>query len=144
MKSDDFLVPGSMKFMRFLKEPGVKNYFVTGAVVEKGMGMYEEVESLGFKIGKDKLIEDIYGSTWTEKIPKEAVKRLLKQLNLDGKNVLVVGDGRAEISAGVQMGSVMVSRLPKEADYQCKLHRTLGTNIIIDDYLNGDLFDIFE
>lgn len=108
------------------------------------MGMYEKVESLGFKIGKDELIEDIYGSTWTEKIPKEAVKRLLKQLNLDGKNVLVVGDGRVEISAGVQMGSVMVSRLPKEADYQCKLHKTPGTNIIIDDYLNGDLFDIFE
>ena len=108
---------------------------------KKGMGMYEKVESLGFKIGKDELIEDIYGSTWTEKIPKEAVKRLLKQLNLDGKNVLVVGDGRVEISAGVQMGSVMVSRLPKEADYQCKLHKT---NIIIDDYLNGDLFDIFE
>ena len=37
-KSDDFLVPGSMKFMRFLKEPGVKNYFVTGAVVEKRDG----------------------------------------------------------------------------------------------------------
>ena len=57
------MVPGSMEFMKFLKEHGVKNYFVTGAVVEKGMGMYEEVESLGFKIGKDELIDDIYGST---------------------------------------------------------------------------------
>lgn len=141
----DFLVPGSMEFMKFLKEHGVKNYFVTGAVVEKGMGMYEEVESLGFKIGKDGLIEDIYGSTWTEKIPKDAVmKRLLRQLNLEGKNVLVVGDGRAEIYAGVQMGSVTVSRLPKEAVYQRGLHKKLGTNIIVDDYLNRELFDIFE
>lgn len=59
----DFLVPGSMEFIKFLKERGIKNYFVTGAVVEKGIGIYREVESLGFKIGKDELIDDIYGST---------------------------------------------------------------------------------
>lgn len=142
---NDFLVPGSMKFMKFLNEHGVKNYFVTGAVVEKGMGMYEEVESLGFKIGNGELIENIYGSTWTEKIPKNVVmERLLRQLGLDGKNILVVGDGRAEVSAGAQMGSVIISRLPENAHYQRELHKKLGTNIIVDDYLNRKLFDIFE
>lgn len=141
----DFLVPGSMEFMKFLKEHGVKNYFVTGAVVEKGMGMYEEVEGLGYKIGKGEVIENIYGSNWTEKIPKEVVmKRLVKELGIDGKNVLVVGDGRAEIFAGTKMGALVISRLPKSAKYQRELHKKLGANIITEDYLNKDLFEIFE
>ena len=89
-----FQVPGSVEFMKFLKDNGVKNYFVTGAVVEKGMGMHEEVEGLGYKIGKGELVEDILGSTWTEKMPKEMVmKKLRNDLGVDGKNVLVVGDG---------------------------------------------------
>ena len=140
-----FQVDGSMEFMEFLKEHGVKNYFVTGAVVEKGMGMHEEVETLGYKIGKGELVEDIIGSTWTEKIPKEAVmKKLRAELNIDGKNVLVVGDGRAEIFAGREMGALVISRLPKEAGYQRKLHEELGTNIIIEDYSNEELYEIFE
>lgn len=140
----DFLVAGSMEFIKFLKDHGVKNYFVTGAVVEKGMGMYEEVESLGFKIGSGEIIENIYGSTWTEKIPKEVVmKRLLNNLGLDGRNVLVVGDGRAEITAGAQMKSLIISRLPEEASYQRELHKKLGTNIIIRNYLTDDLYKIF-
>ena len=134
-----------MEFMKFLKEKGVKNYFVTGAVVEKGMGMHEEVEALGYKIGTGELVEDIIGSTWTEKIPKEVVmKRLLEELNINGKNILVVGDGRAEILAGAEMGAVVISRLPQNAEYQRKLHKELGSNIIIEDYLNKDLFEILK
>ena len=142
---EEFLVPGAMEFLKFLKDKGVKNYFVTGAVVEKGMGMYEEVLSLGFEIGEGKLAEDIIGSTWTEKMPKEMVmKKLLKELGINGKNVLVVGDGRAEISAGAEMGSVVISRLPIEAEHQRKLHKQLGSNIIIEDYKNKKLFEMFE
>ena len=139
-----FRVEGSMKFMEYLKAHGVKSYFVTGAVVEKGMGMYEEVETLGYKIGPGKIAEDIIGSTWTEKMPKDAVmKSLLKKLGISGDNVLVVGDGRAEISAGVKMGAVTVSRLPVSAEYQRKLHRNLGTNIITDNYTCDELYQIF-
>lgn len=142
---ESFQVDGSMNFMKFLKDHGVKNYFVTGAVVEKGMGMHEEVEVLGYKIGEGELVEDIIGSTWTEKIPKEAVmKKLRKELNIEGKNILVVGDGRAEISAGCEMGALVISRLPKDATYQRKLHKELGTNIIIENYLEKELFEIFK
>lgn len=142
---DKFRIAGSMEFMNYLKDNGVKNYFVTGAVVEKGMGMHEEVETLGYEIGEGKLAEDIIGSTWTEKMPKDMVmKKLLKELGADGKNVLVVGDGRAEISAGVEMGAVVMSRLPKEAAYQRELHKKLGTNIIIEDYLNPDIKEILK
>lgn len=140
-----FQVPGSVEFMRFLKENGVKNYFVTGAVVEKGMGMHEEVEELGYEIGEGELVEDILGSTWTEKMPKEMVmKKLREDLGVDGKNVLVVGDGRAEILAGAEMNALVISRLPKSAEYQRKLHKELGAHIIVEDYLSKDLFEIFK
>lgn len=142
---NEFRISGSMEFLQFLKDNGVKNYFVTGAVVEKGMGMHQEVETLGYKIGKGELVEDIIGSTWTEKMPKDMVmKKLLKELGVKGENVLVVGDGRAEIQAGVQMGAFVVSRLPENADFQRELHKKLGTNVIIKDFCDKEFLELFK
>ena len=146
---EEFLIPGSKDFMRYLHDNGVKNYFVTGAVVDKTidppMGMYEEVLGLGFEIGEGKEVEDIYGSTWEEKIPKEEVmKRLVKALGINGENVLVVGDGRSEITAGVSLGAVTVSILPMEAKRQRELHTELGTNMIVRDYTSDDLKKIIK
>lgn len=142
---EEFRIAGSMDFLQFLKNNGVKNYFVTGAVVQKGMGMHQEVEALGYEIGEGKLIEDIIGSTWTEKMPKNMVmQKLLKDLNIKGENVLVVGDGRAEIQAGVQMGAFVISRLPKSAIFQRELHKKLGTNMIVEDFLAPEFKEIFK
>ena len=146
---EEFLVKGSKEFMNYLHENGVKNYFVTGAVVDKSvvppMGMYEEVLGIGFEIGEGKQVEDILGSTWEEKIPKDEVMfRLVKELGVSGENVLVVGDGRSEISAGVKLGAVTLSILPKKALRQRELHKELGTNIIVENYLNEDLIKIFK
>lgn len=142
---NEFRINGSIEFLKMLKDNGVKNYFVTGAVVEKGMGMHEEVEALGYKIGKDELVEDIIGSTWTEKMPKDMVmQKLLKELGVKGENVLVIGDGRAEIQAGVQMGAFVVSRLPENADFQRELHKKLGTNIIIKDFCDKEFLSLFK
>ena len=136
---DRFIVSGSKEFLSYLYEKGVKNYFVTGAVVEKGMGMHEEVETLGFEIGNGKIVEDLIGSTWTDKIPKDQImEKLLATLGADGKNVLVVGDGRSEISAGVKMGALCVSRLEKTDTFRRNLHKTLGSNIVVESYLEED------
>jgi phosphoglycolate phosphatase-like HAD superfamily hydrolase len=140
-----FQVKGSFDFLKFLHENGVKNYFVTGAVVEKGMGMHEEVEALGYTIGQGELIEDIIGSTWTEKKPKDAVmKDLIKELNISGENILVIGDGRAEIQAGVELGTLVISRLPENATYQRELHKKLGTNLIVEDFTSKQFYDLFK
>ncbi len=142
---EKFRVKGSYDFLGFLHKNGVKNYFVTGAVVEKGMGMHEEVETLGYSIGKGELIEDIIGSTWTEKKPKDAVmKDLIKELNVSGENVLVIGDGRAEIQAGVELGAVVISRLPESAKYQRELHKKLGTNAIVEDFTSEEFYELFN
>lgn len=140
---DKFTVEGSKRFLGHLHECGVKNYFVTGAVVERGMGMFEEVEALGFKIGKGEMIEDIIGSTWTEKLPKDVImEKLLLSLGASGENVLVTGDGRAEISAGHKMGALCISRLGTSEDYKRKLHVSLGTHIILDNFNAKDLYDM--
>lgn len=142
---EKFIVDGSPEFLKFLHDNGVKNYFVTGAVVEKGMGMHEEVEALGFKMGKGEIIEDIIGSTWTEKLPKDVImERLLATLGAKGENVLVVGDGRSEISAGVKMGALCVSRLGKSEDYKRALHKRLGTDIIVESFKDGDFTELME
>ena len=70
--------------------------------------------------------------------------RLVKELGIDGKNVLVVGDGRSEISAGVKLGAVTLSILPITALRQRELHKELGTNIIIPNYLASDLTEIIK
>lgn len=140
-----FRIPGSLDFLTFLHRNGVKNYFVTGAVVQKGMGMHEEVVTLGYPIGPGRMVEDIIGSTWTEKLPKDVImQRLAKQLGLSGAEVLVVGDGRSEISAGVGMGAVCISRLAETAVYQRRLHKQLGTNILIADYNDPRLYAMFS
>lgn len=142
---DRFIVSGSKEFLNYLYEHGVKNYFVTGAVVEKGMGMHEEVETLGFKVGKGEVIEDLIGSTWTDKIPKDQImEKLLEKLGADGKNVLVIGDGRSEISAGVKMGALCVSRLEKKDAFRRELHTRLGTNILVESYLEEDFMDLMK
>ena len=142
---EKYLVQGSMEFMRFLKEKGVKNYFVTGAVVEKGMGMHEEVMSLGFEIGEGLMVEDIIGSSWDKKLPKDVImEKLAAEMKIDGANILVLGDGRAEIAAGVKMGALTVSRLDKNATRQRTLHQKLGTNIIIESYNDPDFCALFE
>lgn len=67
--------------------------------------------------------------------------RYLKELGAKGSEVLVVGDGRAEIQAGVQMGAFVVSRLPEEAVYQRKLHESMGTDLIVVDYYDEKLYN---
>ena len=72
------------------------------------------------------------------------MSRLVTKLGIRGENVLVVGDGRSEILAGVKMGAVTLSILPKTAKRQRELHKRLGTNMIISDYTPLDLKEIFR
>ncbi|MBR2358326.1 MAG: HAD family hydrolase [Lentisphaeria bacterium] len=134
-------VPGSMDFMEFLHQNGVKNYFVTGAVVEydehghaQGF-MAEEVETLGYKIGNGGVIDGFYGSAWDKKEPKnEIMQKLCKTMAVNPENLLIVGDGRSEIAAAVELGAVAISRLDKAALRAREIHRQIGTGLIVEDY----------
>lgn len=138
-------VPGSIKFMEHLKSLGCVNYFVTGAVVYKNGGMLEEVEACGFDVGSGKLVESMRGSSWDKKMPKDDwIKAIIKEENLDPKKVFIVGDGRTEIKVGVEMGAVVLSRLPKDEKLQRKIQIDLGTNIIVQDYTDPALYKMIS
>ncbi len=148
---DRFLVPGSVRFLSFLQQKGVVNYFITGAVVEKDGhgqargGIYDEVVALGLEVGTGKLVENIYGSTWERKEPKvEVMHSLCDRLAVVPSSILVVGDGRSEIDAGHKMGSVCISRLGEFATRHRQLHRALGTHLIVADFSDPGLYGLFE
>lgn len=134
-------VRGSIDFLRFLTELDIKNYFVTGAVVEYDKNnvpfgsMYEEIIALEYPIGQGEIIENLYGSSWNQRLPKNIImNQICKKENINPENVLIVGDGRSEIDAGVKMGAVTISRLPTESLIHRELHKKLGTNLIISEY----------
>ena len=134
-------VKGSMDFMDFLHRNNVKNYFVTGAVVEYDVNgcatgfMAEEVETLGYKIGQNEVIDGFYGSAWDKKEPKnEIMQKLCKKLNIAPENLLIIGDGRSEIAAAVELGALAISRLDSNALRAREIHRQIGTDLIVEDY----------
>lgn len=128
-------VPGSMEFIKYLHEIGCLNYFVTGAVVYEGGGMLEEVQAVGFEVGPGKMIEELHGSSWDRKMPKDEVMRdLYEKAKIDPLRVVVVGDGRTEIKAGVDMGSVTISRLARTEKRLREIHTALGVHILLEDY----------
>jgi phosphoglycolate phosphatase-like HAD superfamily hydrolase len=128
-------VPGSLEFLAHLHSLGCTNYFVTGAVIYADGGMFEEVAALGFRVGPGRLVHSLEGSSWDRKEPKDEVMRdLCRREGIDPTDVLVVGDGRTEIRAGIDMGCVVMSRLPEDAVRPRALHRELGTNYILPDF----------
>ena len=60
------------------------------------------------------------------------------------KYVLVIGDGRSEISAGVKMGALCISRLEKTDTYRRNLHKNLGSNIVVESYLEKDFLELMK
>ncbi len=134
-------VAGALEFMEHLKKVGCVNYFVTGAVIYAEGGMKEEVEAVGFEVGPGKLVESLRGSSWDKKMPKDDwIKAVVQEENLDPADVLIVGDGRTEIKVGVEMGSVTISRLPKHEKRQREIQIGLGTNLVMLDYTDPDLY----
>ena len=141
-------VPGSLALLERLHRAGVKSYFVTGAVItdaDPPTGMLEEVVAVGIEVGKGKMVEALWGSTWDRKMPKdEVMQELLAKLGVLGANVLVIGDGRSEVQAGVQLGAAVMSRLPAAAKRQRELHRQLNTNYIVPDYTEPALIRLLR
>ena len=105
--------------------------------------MAEEVAVLGYEIGSGKLVERCCGSCWGEKQPKiEIMRQLCEHDHIAPENLLVVGDGRSEVFAGVEMGALVISRLDANALRAREIHREIGCNLIVRDYQN--IRNIFE
>lgn len=133
-------VPGGLEFMKHLHSVGVVNYFVTGAVVFEGGGMFEEVQACGYEVGPGKTAEALYGSSWDKKMPKgEVIADLFQSHGISPETTLIIGDGRTEIMAGAEMGCVCLSRVSGVEENQRKLHVQLGTHMMVQDYTDPAL-----
>ena len=109
---ENWRVPGSMRFLRELRQAGIRN-----------------------EIGPGRLLEGLVGSSWQEKLPKRQIMlNLCRKLGISPEHLLVVGDGRSEIASGVEFGAVTVSRLPASASRAREIHTALKTNFILDRY----------
>jgi phosphoglycolate phosphatase-like HAD superfamily hydrolase len=137
-------VPGALEFMEYLRDIKVRNFFVTGSVVSDG-GMADDVAALGYPVGPGELVEDLVGCPWDRKWPKnEVMADLCQRLSLDPATTLILGDGRSEIKAGVDMGAVTISRLDASAARLRQLHRQIGANLILADFADPVLRQVIR
>ncbi len=138
---DKWRVKGSIEFLKFLHDNGVKNYFITGAVVEYASDgtpqgtMVEEIATLGLMPAGNGIVTKLAGSTWKEKLPKEKIMmEICRKENIAPAQLLIVGDGRSEIAAGVAMGALAMSRLDENSLRAREIHKALGTHLIVSKY----------
>ena len=136
---DEYLMAGSVEFLKALKANGVRIYVASGTdhpdvVTEaKALGVYE-------------LFDEIAGAPLHEEnCSKEAVlKRLISDHGLSGSQVVVVGDGKVEIMLGRNAGAFTIGLASDENARQgvnpVKRERLIkaGADLITGDFLDKD------
>ncbi len=100
--AEDYLIQGSLEFIRGLSEKGVTLYIASGS---DHADVVREARALGIT---GYFRDGIYGALdASESNGKERViQRILDDHHLSGKELLVVGDGPVEIIEGRQRGAI--------------------------------------
>lgn len=134
--AEEYLVPGSLWFLRYLRDAGIKIYIASGTDDED---LQKEVKLLG----ASPLICLAKGAPNHEKsCSKEAVLReILKTEKTSPENLLVVGDGKVEISLGNQAGAFTLGVASDEKNFSGAFHQKkleklekAGADCIIPDF----------
>ncbi len=101
--NDEFLIRGSIEFLKMLHGKGIDIHIASGT---DDADLKKEVELLGVM----PYVKSVNGAPYRQKnCSKEAViKKLLSDDNLSAGNILVVGDGKVEISLGNKAGAITV------------------------------------
>lgn len=97
----EYLVPGSLWFLRYLRDAGVKIYVASGT---DDADLQTEVELLGIS----PYIRYAKGSPYRQKgcSKEQVIRQLLTSEGIGGDELLVAGDGKVEIALGRQAGGV--------------------------------------
>ena len=105
----DFLVPGSVEYLRLLREHGAALYIASGT---DDANLRREAELLGIRA----LVTEVRGAPHRQKnCSKEAVIRALTEDGrFRGRGLMVVGDGKVEIRLGHEKGAVTVGLATRE------------------------------
>ena len=137
---EDFTMKGAVAFLHTLKEKGVRIYLASGT--DKG-DVINEAKSLGY----DALFDGgIYGSVGdiSKYSKKMVIADIISKNNLEGNELLVIGDGPVEIkecrkAGGIAIGiaSDEVRRYGLNKDKRSRLIKS-GAQIIISDFSQYD------
>ena len=142
---EDFTMRGAVNFLHKLKEKGVRIYLASGTDKED---VINEAKSLGY----DALFDGgIYGSVGdiSKYSKKMVIADIITKNNLEGNELLVIGDGPVEIkecrkAGGIAIGiaSDEVRRYGLNKDKRSRLIKS-GAQIIISDFSqNDELIDL--
>jgi phosphoglycolate phosphatase len=136
---DDMLIVGARQFLQGLLDRGVTMFLASGTDIE-----YVLDEAAALKI--DHFFKGgIYGAIadYKKMSKKIVIERILRENNLSGPELLVVGDGYVEIEDGKAAGGVAVGAATYEPARggidEWKRNRLIGVgaDIIIPDYRDG-------
>jgi len=136
----DFTVKGAVGFLHALKDRGIKLYLASGTDKDD---VINEAESLGYA---DLFDGGIYGSVGdiSKYSKKMVIEKIIKDNNLNGNELLVIGDGPVEIkecrkSDGIAIGiaSDEVRRYGLNKEKRSRLIKA-GAQIIIPDFSQAD------
>jgi rfaE bifunctional protein kinase chain/domain len=137
---DDFILKGSVGFLKALKEKGVKLYLASGTDKED---VINEAQILGYAGLFD---GSIYGSENDIKkySKKMIINRIIEENNLKGNELVVFGDGPVEIKECIKSGGIAIGvasdevrRIGLNEEKRTRLIKS-GAQIIIPDFSETD------
>ena len=134
---EQYLIAGAAAFVKMLKENGVEVYLASGT---DHKNVVQEATLLG-------IAEDFAGIKGAPErqaaCSKEAIlKKILEEKQLEGEELLLVGDGKVEIALGAACGAYTLGTATNEVDLcgvnPVKRERLIaaGADVIIGDFQN--------
>ena len=139
VNAENYLMAGSVEFLKALKEKGVKIYVASGTD-------HPDVVNEATALGVIQYFDEIKGAPLHEEnCSKEAViKRLLESAGYSNEELAVCGDGKVEIALGKEMGARAIGLASFEKERggidEAKRKRLINADadIICGDFLEKD------
>ncbi|MBE3578763.1 MAG: HAD family hydrolase [Caldanaerobacter subterraneus] len=138
-KPEDYMIKGSKEFLNYLKKLNLEIYLASGTDLQD---VIEETKILGVY----EFFDEIVGAPPNKIISSKdmLIDKLLKKEHLEGRNIVIFGDGKVEIELGRKVGALTIGVASKEKELggidPIKRERLIkaGAHAIIGDFLKKE------
>jgi phosphoglycolate phosphatase-like HAD superfamily hydrolase len=135
--SVDFRIMGSFEFLAALNERGIDIYIASGT---DDVDVQREVELVGIK----QFIKQVAGAPPRQAgcSKKAVINNLIHDQGIQGRELVVIGDGKIEIGLGVQAGAISIGAATDEINRtginESKRNKLIkaGANAIVGDFIH--------
>jgi len=142
LSPEDYRIKGSYEFMEDLYNKGIEIYIASGT---DDVDVQREVQSIGVK----QFVKHVAGAPHRKvDCSKEAViKSLLEDKGLKGNELLLAGDGKVEISLGIDAGAIALGVATDEVkrygvnNFKRNKLIKAGAHAIVGDFIRFDLIN---